>query len=375
MGRSPEEVWKVAAQSTSDSPPATDNLDEARSGSRRRFLKRAGAAIALLAPASLAGSAFRAVAVGAPGDLTTTKRGELREKFLAQANAAVREAHLGTGPGELPEATLAEIADPSGLRSEKLQATVSADTRRKVGMAPATVILSDENILVRMQKDLQRALEKPVEQRRWAMAIDLRKCIGCSACTVACKAENKLPPGVVYRPVVEQEVGSYPNVSRRFTPRPCMQCDNPPCVPVCPVGATYKRPDGIVAIDYDVCIGCRYCIAACPYGARTFDFGENYTGVTTPAQPYEREASFEYGRAWSRQNGQSPVGNVRKCQFCLHRLEEGMLPACVTTCVGGATYFGDANDPESLVSYLISRPNTMRLKEELGTQPKVHYLI
>ncbi len=233
-----------------------------------------------------------------------------------------------------------------------------------------------DNQVLRMQADLRRALKKPIGERRWGMVIDLRKCIGCSACTVACIAENHLPPGVVYRPVIEEELGEYPNVSRRFIPRPCMQCDNPPCVPVCPVRATYKRPDGIVEIDYEQCIGCRYCITACPYQARTFDFGEHYTdGTPGTPEPYETAPSPEYGKKWNRRNGDSPVGNARKCQFCLHRLNAGMLPACVTTCLGGATYFGDLNDPESLVSELVASPRVMRLKEELGTQPKVYYLV
>lgn len=226
-----------------------------------------------------------------------------------------------------------------------------------------------------MQEELQRALKKPLEERRWVMVIDLRKCIGCSACTIACIAENRLPMGVVYRPVIDEEVGEYPNARRRFIPRPCMQCDVPPCVPVCPVGATYQRPDGIVEINYNQCIGCRYCLTACPYSARTADFGEFYTNGTPRRESYETEPSFEYGRKWPRKPGSSPIGNARKCHFCLHRLEVGMLPACVTTCVGYATFFGDANDPESLVSELKGRPNVMRLKEEVGTQPKVFYLM
>jgi len=248
-----------------------------------------------------------------------------------------------------------------------------------------TTVLEREDILLRMQEELKRALAKPREQRRWVMVIDLRKCVGCSACTIACIAENKLPPGVVYRPVMEEEIGSFPNVTRRFLPRPCMQCDNPPCVPVCPVSATYKNADGVVVIDYDECIGCRYCITACPYAARTFDFGNTYTQGTPVAEglivgreradDYERIPSFEYGEAWPRERETSPIGNTRKCQFCLHRLNVGMLPACVTTCIGRATYFGDANDPDSLVSELISRSNVMRLKEELGTQPRVYYLL
>ena len=138
----------------------------------------------------------------------------------------------------------------------------------------------EDDQILRMQSDLRHALAKPVEERRWVMVIDLRKCIGCHACTIACIVENKLPPGVVYRPVMIEELGSYPNVSMRFLPRPCMQCDQPPCVPVCPVNATYKDENGVVVIDYDQCIGCRYCITACPYGARTFDFGALYTDST-----------------------------------------------------------------------------------------------
>jgi Fe-S-cluster-containing dehydrogenase component len=165
----------------------------------------------------------------------------------------------------------------------------------------------------------------------------------------------------------------------------CLQCDDPPCVPVCPVSATYKRPDGIVAVDYDACIGCRYCITACPYNARTADFGEFYTdgapGVAAfaglGAAAYEERPNFEYGTEWSREREGhgSPIGNARKCQFCVHRLENGLLPACVTTCLGGATYFGDYNDEGALVHELVGATRMMRLKEELGTNPRVFYLM
>ncbi|MEE8347162.1 MAG: 4Fe-4S dicluster domain-containing protein [Dehalococcoidia bacterium] len=224
-----------------------------------------------------------------------------------------------------------------------------------------------------MQDELKRAMEKPIDEREWIMPIDLQKCVGCSACTIACKAENRLPPGVVYRPVMEEEVGEYPNVTRQWLPRPCMQCDDPPCVPVCPVGATWKREDGIVVIDYEKCIGCRYCMVACPYSARYFDYGEHYTDGTPEKQPYDEGAAPEYSRSWGRG---AVEGVVRKCQFCIHRLNAGMLPACVTTCIGGATYFGDRNDPDALVNELISgRRGTVRLKEEMGTEPKVYYLV
>jgi molybdopterin-containing oxidoreductase family iron-sulfur binding subunit len=235
--------------------------------------------------------------------------------------------------------------------------------------------LEYEDVLMRMQRELEAALERPLQ--KWVMVIDIRKCVGCHACTIACVVENKLPPGVVYRPVIEEQIGEYPNVSWRFTPRPCMQCDNPPCVPVCPVGATWKSADGIVDIDYNACIGCRYCLTACPYQARTSDFGDHWTDGT-PGQgqmPYEEVPMFEYGKEWKREDHKSPVGNARKCHFCRHRLQQGLLPQCVTSCIGRATFFGDANDPNSLVSQLTHKPNATRLKEELGTEPRVYYLV
>ncbi len=292
---------------------------------------------------------------GTPASVSASRR-----KFLKT---------LGTGTAALAALDI--------LESLTAPATAAAATAPKPPTpSPAgRPDLAPQDALVRMRADLERALRKPAHQRRWVMVIDLRKCIGCSACTIACVAENKLPPGVVYRPVVEEEIGTYPNVTRRFIPRPCMQCDNPPCVPVCPVGATFKRADGVVAINYDQCIGCRYCIVACPYNARAFDAGERYTDGTPDTSAVERLPAFEYGRPRTRERDVSPVGNARKCHFCVHRLEAGLLPACVSTCIGRATYFGDASDPESLVSELVAKPNVMRLKEELGTQPRVYYLL
>ncbi len=232
------------------------------------------------------------------------------------------------------------------------------------------------NIKLKMQDDVRRALKKPVDQRRWGMAIDLRKCVGCNACTVACISENALPPGVVYRPVIKEEIGTYPNVSKRNLPKPCMHCEEPPCTEVCPVGATYKRKDGIVVVDYETCIGCRYCMTACPYEHRMFDFGEKYgDGLPFPAK-YDERPSFEYEKEWKRDKPEeSPIGNVRKCTFCLHRLEEGLLPQCLTTCIAGANYFGDLNDPDSVIAKIVSRLNVTVLKKEMGTKPKVYYII
>ncbi len=231
-----------------------------------------------------------------------------------------------------------------------------------------------EDILIRMQNDLKRALTKPVEKRKWAMLIDLRKCVGCHACTIACKAENVLPPGVVYRRVLEIESGKYPDVERHFVPVLCNHCDKTPCVDACPVKATKKRVDGIVDIDYNHCIGCRACLNACPYGARTSDFGKFYTQDTPKIQPYELRPAFEYQKKWYRKKGNSPIGNARKCHFCLHRIESGLLPECVVTCIGKATYFGDIEDKSSLIFEIINSNNVKVLKEKLKLKPRVYYI-
>lgn len=178
-------------------------------------------------------------------------------------------------------------------------------------------------------------------EHRWGMVIDLRRCVGCRGCTVACKAENNVPSGVFRTRVHYEEVGAYPDTRPRYLPLFCNHCDNPPCVPVCPVSATYKRDDGLVLIDYEKCIGCGYCIEACPYGARHLN-------------PVRKTAD--------------------KCTLCVHRLEAQQPPACVATCIGGALIAGDLNDPESDVSQLLARYPVQSLKPEQGTDPMFYYI-
>ncbi|UII56813.1 4Fe-4S dicluster domain-containing protein [Cytobacillus spongiae] len=207
---------------------------------------------------------------------------------------------------------------------------------------------------------------------KWVMVIDLKKCVGCDTCTVSCKAENRTPPGISYNVVMEKLEGEFPNIRAVNLPRPCMQCDKPACAQVCPTRATYKMENGIVAIDNDRCIGCRYCIVACPYGARSFDFGDSYE---QEMMGFNDVSSPEYGtERGERKEGKTPIGTVRKCSFCFHRLQRGEEPACVETCIGDARYFGDINDPNSVVSKLAASPRAFRLKEELGTHPSVIYL-
>lgn len=305
----------------------------------------------------------------------TPARG-LSRREMVRAGALVGGAVAVAGTGLVTSRAAATVGDPVGK-----------ETRRFLTVLDNVPATQDEDVLVRMQRELVKAMKKPVEQRSWIMVIDTRKCVGCHACTIACVAENNLPPGVVYRPVVTEEFGEFPNVQMRFTPRPCMQCDEPPCVPVCPVNATWKRADGIVAIDYDKCIGCRYCITACPYGARTADFGESYvaeaaegseemeTVIFGAQAPWMEQPNHEYGKEWSRKDHASPEGNARKCHFCLHRLEVGQLPKCATSCIGRATFFGDANDPDSLVTELVTRNNVQTLLPEHGTKPRVYYIV
>ena len=321
-----------------------------------------------------------AAPLDSPTAAALERRDFLRQAATVLTTATVVAAAVAVPWGGLegltraPEA-LADTPAGAGARGSSARAA-AAPAIVPITVLPPPVESWQEDVVLVMEQDLRRALAKPQAERQWGMTIDLGRCTGCQACTIACVNENKLPPGVVYRPVLENVSGTYPNVTKQFLPRPCFQCENPPCVPVCPVNATYRRPDGIVAIDYDVCIGCRYCITACPYSARTFDWGEFYGDMVLGAPfPYEEVPSLEYGKVWERVPGLSPINNTRKCQFCIERVEQGELPACTLSCMGRATYFGDLNDPQALVNRVRQGRQVYQPKQDLGTNPHVFYLL
>lgn len=210
---------------------------------------------------------------------------------------------------------------------------------------------------------------EPGAGRRWVMVIDLARCDGCRECTRACAAMHFIPAGQEWIRVYEMQ--DHALGAPYWFPRPCMQCDNPPCVKVCPVSATWKREDGIVMQDTSRCIGCRFCIAACPYGARSFNWVEP---VRTEAQLHLPD-SMEWNQIHRK-------GTTEKCIFCPGLIKDGKLPACVTACPMGAIYFGDqaedavTNSQDETVRFsdLIRLNAGHRFMEELGTEPRVYYL-
>jgi Fe-S-cluster-containing dehydrogenase component len=197
--------------------------------------------------------------------------------------------------------------------------------------------------------------------KRYGMLIDLRLCIGCNACTVACKAEHGTQPEVFWCKVLEKEEGTYPAVKRLFVPVLCNHCDNPPCEAVCPTEATYKTEEGLVLIDYDKCMGCSACILACPYDARTFIEEERFY---FPGTPIPHSVDELRGRK----------GIVQKCTLCSDRLKRGEEPACVEVCPPSCRIFGDLNDPASAISQALKENSCFRMLESLGTNPATYYI-
>jgi len=219
---------------------------------------------------------------------------------------------------------------------------------------------------------------QPMDGVHFAYALNLSHCNGNRRCVEACARENNLPndPQMRYIRIIELDNGSQhlekgtayydpervPRPGKFYLPVQCHQCDNPPCVRACPTKATWKEPDGIVVVDYNWCIGCRYCQAACPYHARRFNW------VTPSIEPDRVNPNQGY-----LSNRIRPVGVVEKCTFCLHRTRNGRYPACYEACPTGARKFGNLSDPDSEVRQIVQNKRVWILKEELGTEPRFFY--
>ena len=205
---------------------------------------------------------------------------------------------------------------------------------------------------------------------RFGMAIDTKRCVGCNACTIACKQANNVPNNIMWTRVLT-DGGDMPDtpanvdghLSMRYLPMGCQHCENPACVKVCPVGATYKDPEtGIVRQDYDKCIGCRICMAACPYtGVRSFNWED-------PQYSVEHAVGDAEGAPHQKHT-------VEKCVFCYQRINKGETPACMDLCPARARYWGDLDDPDSEIARVVASRRYEQLLEEKGTKPSVYYLI
>jgi Fe-S-cluster-containing dehydrogenase component len=228
-------------------------------------------------------------------------------------------------------------------------------------------------------KAVHIGVEPALQGTIFGYALDLSRCIGCRRCVHACVKENNQSrdPQIQWITVLEMDKdkgvdlesadryydpGEVPREGKFYMPVQCQQCKNPPCVKVCPVGATWKEKDGIVVVDYNWCIGCRYCMAACPYGARHFNWGE----PSIPSADLNPETHYLGNRP-------RPKGVVEKCTFCVQRTRKGLYPACVEVCPTGSRKFGNLADPKSEIRYILENKRVFLLKGDLNTQPRFFY--
>jgi molybdopterin-containing oxidoreductase family iron-sulfur binding subunit len=283
---------------------------------------------------------------------------------LAATTVAVTAAVATTGCGpngptaaEFLQQRYKKLSDED---KKKIFARIEEDTKARTGV---TTKVNDP---------------PPLDGVEYAYALNLSVCNGNRRCVEACARENNLPddPEIRYIRVLEMEAGSLefeeatpyyareklPARDKWYMPVQCHQCDNPPCVSACPVQATWKEPDGIVVVDYSWCIGCRFCVVACPYYARRFNFFE-------PEIPPDR-INPNQGYLSNRPRHK---GVVEKCTFCLHRTRKGRMPACLEACPTGARKFGNLNDPESEIRKIIESKRVFVLKEDLATLPRFYY--
>jgi molybdopterin-containing oxidoreductase family iron-sulfur binding subunit len=280
--------------------------------------------------------------------------GVSRRQFASCAAAAAAGLLLtGCGPRRLHE-----------LPPDRLKDAIREMERRYTRQFGTAVTVSDA---------------KPLPGVEFAYALDISRCIGCRRCVYACVEENNQSrdPQVQWIRVFEMEKGkgvdfseadpyydppSVPEEGHFYVPVQCQQCRNAPCTKVCPTGATWTEPDGIVVVDYEWCIGCRYCMAACPYGARHFNW-------RTPSLPGDKLNTKTHVLG----NRPRPQGVVEKCTFCIQRTRDGRYPACAEACPVGARKFGNLLDPDSEIRYIIEHKRVLVLKEDLNTLPKFFY--
>ena len=283
---------------------------------------------------------------------------------LAGATAAAGPAHAAWGGSTLKDA-LGDLfqAHYQRMTSDEIQAALARIERRAKRQYGVDIICEDT---------------RPIPGVVFGYALNVAKCKGYRDCVAACVRENNQgrDSQVQYIRVLEMNQGSLdleqsehyydpatvPVKGKFYMPVQCMQCDNPPCVKACPVEATWKETDGIVVVDYDWCIGCRYCMAACPYWARHF----NWTEPKIPVAEVNPVTNYLGNRP-------RPRGVVEKCHFCTQRTRKGRQPACQEACPTGARVFGNLLDPSSEIRYILANKQVFRLKEELGTQPKFWY--
>jgi tetrathionate reductase subunit B len=266
-----------------------------------------------------------------PNSPATTPEALSRRQLFGQLTGA---AVVTAAVAATSKAARAQV----GPASQKQPVSQIAVSGRQTGMD--FYEFHDQDVFAYTKKDGNLAVEG-YAGKRWVMLIDLRKCVGCQACTVACKFENNIPEGSFRTWVPDLEIGTYPETRRAFLPRLCNHCERPSCIEVCPADATWQRRDGIVEIDYDKCWGCGACVNACPYDARFIN-------------PVTKTAD--------------------KCTFCSQRVDQGLLPACVETCIGGARQFGDLSDPKDPVTRQIKSEPVQVLKPGTGNQPRVFYI-
>jgi len=308
-------------------------------------------------------------AAGEPGPTAPglTRRGFLRKGAAAVAGASAVAAALSPLRSLAPE-------DRPSLEAflQKHYKEMTAEDKRAVLARIAREVEQRYGVAARVDDP------PPLTGVEFVYALNISRCIGCRKCVYACVQENNSSraPEIQYIRVLQMEKGSIdletadhhynpplvPQSDYYYMPVQCHQCAKPPCVKVCPVEATWQEPDGITVIDYDWCIGCRYCEAACPYWARRF----NFATPQIPAEQINPDMAYLSNRP-------RPRGVMEKCTFCLHRTRRGRLPACVEVCPTGSRKFGNVLDPDSEVAYILRHKRVFVLKEDVGTVPRFFY--